>query len=72
VGDYTGAHTVIFRGIFSIYYSADGTSEAAMGGAWLGGGEGGHYIVRVPFQWKDIRPWRPEFGPEGNHFVSGG
>jgi hypothetical protein len=22
-------------------------------------------------QWKDIRPWRPEFGPEGTHFVSG-
>ena len=60
-----------------------------------GGGEGGHYILRVPYslegcdgwdrggeggkyyfdhgvQWKDIRPWRPEFGPEGNHFVSGG
>jgi hypothetical protein len=22
-------------------------------------------------QWKDIRPWRPEYGPEGKHFVSG-
>jgi hypothetical protein len=22
-------------------------------------------------QWKDIRPWRPELGPEGKHFVSG-
>jgi hypothetical protein len=22
-------------------------------------------------QWKDLRPWRPEFGPEGKHFVSG-
>jgi hypothetical protein len=22
-------------------------------------------------QWKDIRPWLPEFGPEGKHFVSG-
>jgi hypothetical protein len=42
VGDYTGANTVIFRGIFSIYYSADGTSEAAMGGAgaWLGARKG--------------------------------
>jgi hypothetical protein len=40
VGDYTGAHTVIFRGIFSIYYLADGTSEAAMGGALLGAGKG--------------------------------
>jgi hypothetical protein len=40
VGDYTGAHTVIFRGIISIYYSADGTSEAAMAGAWLGAGKG--------------------------------
>jgi hypothetical protein len=44
VGDYTGTQTVIFRGNFSIYYSQDGTSEAAMGGAWLWGGEGGHYI----------------------------
>jgi hypothetical protein len=25
-------------------------------------------------QWKDIRPWRPEFGPEGMHlfFIFGG
>ncbi len=22
-------------------------------------------------QWKDTRPWRPEYGPEGKHFVSG-
>ncbi len=22
-------------------------------------------------QWKDIRSWRPEFGPEGKHFVYG-
>ena len=22
-------------------------------------------------QWKGISPWRPEFGPEGKHFVSG-
>jgi hypothetical protein len=22
-------------------------------------------------QWKYIRPWRPEYGPEGKHFVSG-
>ncbi len=22
-------------------------------------------------QWKNICPWRPEFGPEGKHFVSG-
>ncbi len=22
-------------------------------------------------QWKDISPWRPEFGPEGKHVVSG-
>ncbi len=41
VGYYTGAHTAIFHWIFSIYYSADGTSEAAMGGAWLGDGGGG-------------------------------
>ena len=46
MGDYTGAHTVIFRGIFSIYYQPDGTSEAALGGPWLGGGEGGHYMFK--------------------------
>jgi hypothetical protein len=44
VGDYTGAHIVIFRGIFSIYYSPDGTCEAAMGGAGVGGRGGVHYI----------------------------
>ncbi len=42
MGHYTGAHTVIFRGIFSIYYSPDGTSEAEVGGAVVGGG--GHHI----------------------------
>jgi|LakMenE18May11ns_1017448.scaffolds.fasta_scaffold7767195_1 hypothetical protein len=42
VGHFTGAHSVMFRGIFSIYYSPDGTSEAEVGGAGVGGG--GHYI----------------------------
>jgi hypothetical protein len=42
VGDYTGAHTVIFRGIFSIYYKllARRNSEAAMGGRGWGAGAG--------------------------------
>ncbi len=44
VGHNTGAHTVIFRGIFSIYYSPDGTSEAEVGGAGVQGG--GHYIFK--------------------------
>jgi hypothetical protein len=47
VGDYTGAHCDFSRD-FSINYSPDGTSEAAMCGAWLGAGEGGHYIFRMP------------------------
>ncbi len=29
------------------------------------------YIKALVVQWKDIRPWRPEIGPEGKHFVSG-
>ena len=29
------------------------------------------YFKASVVQWKDIRPWRPEFGPEGMHFVSG-
>jgi hypothetical protein len=50
VGDYTGAHTVIFRGIFSIYYKllARRNSEAAMCGSGVGGRGGGHYFFRVP------------------------
>jgi hypothetical protein len=57
VGDYTGAHTVIFRGIFSIYYSADGTSEAAMGGAWLGEGKGDIIFFRVPYTLEGSDGW---------------
>ncbi len=50
VRDYTGAHTVIFRGIFSIYYKlfARRNSEAVMGGSGVGGRGGGHYFFRVP------------------------
>ncbi len=44
VGHYTGAHNVIFRGIFSIYYSPDGTSKAPVGGAGVGGGRGTLYF----------------------------
>ncbi len=38
---------------------------------WDGEG-GGEYYFYHGVQWKDIRPWRPDFGHEGNHFVSGG
>jgi hypothetical protein len=40
----------------------------------MGGARGGEYFIYQslggPVQWKD-RPWRPEFGLEGKHFVSG-
>ncbi len=41
--DYTGAPTVIFRGICSILL-ARRNNEAAMGGAGVGGSRGGHYF----------------------------
>ncbi len=28
------------------------------------------YIKASVVQWKDLRPWQPEFGPEEKHFVS--
>jgi len=34
-------------------------------------GRGILYIKASVAHWKEIRPWRPEFGPEGMHFVSG-
>jgi hypothetical protein len=36
-----------------------------------GEGRGILYIKASLVQWKDIRLWQPEFGPEENHFVSG-
>ena len=39
VGYYTGAHTVIFRGVFSLYYSPEGRAKLR----WAGR-EGGHCI----------------------------
>ncbi len=33
-------------------------------------GWGGGYYKASVVQWKKIRPWQPEFGPEGRHFVS--
>jgi hypothetical protein len=38
-GYYTGAHTVIFRGVFSLYYSPEGRAKLR----WAGR-EGGHCI----------------------------
>jgi hypothetical protein len=29
------------------------------------------YFEASVVQWIDIRPWRPEYGPEAKHFVSG-
>jgi hypothetical protein len=34
-------------------------------------GWGGEYYKASVVQWIKIRPWRPEFGPEGKHFVTG-
>jgi hypothetical protein len=42
VGDYTEAHTVIFRGVFSLYYSILLKEEQSCDGQ-VGGG-GGHCI----------------------------
>jgi hypothetical protein len=36
-----------------------------------GEGRGILYFKASVVQWKDMRPWRPELGPEGKHFVSG-
>ncbi len=38
---------------------------------WGEGGGGVFYFEASVVQWKDIRPWRPEYGPEEKHFVSG-
>ncbi len=38
---------------------------------WWGEERGILCIKALVVQWKDMRPWRPEFGPEGKHFVSG-
>ncbi len=39
----------------------------------MDGARGGEYykIKATVVQWKDIRPWHSEFGPEEKHFVSG-
>jgi hypothetical protein len=29
------------------------------------------YIKYSVVQWKDMRPWQPDLGPEEKHFVSG-
>ncbi len=36
-----------------------------------GEGRGVLYFEASVVQWKDTRAWRPEYGPEGKHFVSG-
>ncbi len=40
-------------------------------GEGRGEGRGVLYFEASVVQWKDKRPWRPEYGPEGKHFVSG-
>ncbi len=36
-----------------------------------GEGRGILYFEASVVQWKDKRRWRPQYGPEGKHFVSG-
>jgi hypothetical protein len=43
-------------------------------GCFFGNSKGIKVLINHIFsiaQWKNIRPWRPEFRPEGKHFVSG-
>ncbi len=55
-----GRGTLFFKGPNSLE-GCDGRDE----------GLGILYIKGSVVQWKNIRPWRPEYGPEGKHFVSG-
>ncbi len=80
------SQTKIFAGFFSlqIIHLAVRISAAMMAGAIMffrvpnslqgcdvwGEGWGILYIKASFVQWKDIRLWHPEFGPEENHFVS--
>jgi hypothetical protein len=51
----------------TIFFKVPNSLEGCDG--W-GEGRGTLYLTMV-VQWKDIRPWRPEFGPQGKHFASG-
>ncbi len=42
--DYTGAPTVIFRGICSTYYKPEGTTKLQWAERGWGAGAGGHYF----------------------------
>ncbi len=37
----------------------------------MGRGAGNIIFESSVVQWKDKRRWRPQYGPEGKHFVSG-
>jgi hypothetical protein len=52
---YTGAHTVIFRGVFSLYYSPERRAKLR----WAGGvgGEGGIVFFRVPNSLQGCNGW---------------
>jgi hypothetical protein len=72
---YCLGQTVIFRGIFSMYYSPGGAGAGDIiflrvpnileGCDGWGEGRGILYLTSV-VHWKDIRPWRPELGLEGS------
>ncbi len=53
-----------------VHYSSEGCSIAHGGAAKLSKVQRSSVGCSL-IQWKNIRPWRPEFGPEGIHFVSG-
>ena len=48
VGYYTGAHTVIFRGVFSLYYSPERRAKLR----WSGGGGGALYLLGCRIAYK--------------------
>ncbi len=52
----------------NIFFRVPNTLQGCDG--W-GEGRGILYIKASLVQWKDIRLWQPEFGPEENHSVSG-
>ena len=56
LGDYTGAHTVILRWLFSIYYSPEKTEKLRWAGR-VGGGGGNIVFFSVPNSFEGFDGW---------------